>query len=115
MAEVEQGEGFFCPLCKQDLRTFQQLDIHFREEHDESRGNKIKLNIRSIFDKAKALSKPKHRLVHSIEDGASAVSGGNSSLEESMQEPVTNVSGISSAYWPPQEFGTYKILGLVGL
>ncbi len=110
MAEVEQGEGFFCPLCKQDLRTFRQLDVHFREEHEESRGNKIKLNIRSIFDKAKALSKPKQRLTHPVEDGASAVSGGNAGLEESLQEPVTNVSGISS-YWPPQEFGTSIVWG----
>lgn len=106
MAEVEEGEGFFCPLCKQDLRSFQQLDVHFREEHNESRGNKLKHNIRNIFDKAKALSKPKPR--SAVEDGASAVARGRSlhddSVEHDVDEPVTNVSGIAS-YWPPQELG----------
>lgn len=113
MAEVEEGEGFYCPLCKQDLQSFRLLDVHFREEHEESRGtSKIKLNIKSIFDKAKSLSKPKTRFPHSVEDGASAVSGGNLNVSDTdenadLHEPVTNVSGIAS-YWPPQEPGEYN-------
>ena len=90
------------------MRTFQQLDVHFREEHDESRGNKLKENIRSFFDKAKSLSKPKPRSAQNVEDGASAVARGRSahddSVESEVNEPVTNVSGIAS-YWPPQELG----------
>ena len=110
MAEVEEGEGFYCPLCKQDLQNFRLLDAHFREEHEESRGtSKLKLNIKTFFDKAKSLSKPKSRFPHSVEDGASAVSRGDHSVSDSderadLQEPVTNVSGIAS-YWPPQEPG----------
>lgn len=106
MAEVVEGEGFFCPLCKQDLRSFHLLDAHFRQQHEESRGtSKLKSNIKSMFDRAKALRKPKSRLP--VEDGASAVSGSYSGSEEppEIQEPVTNVSGIDPSYWPPQEFG----------
>ena len=48
MAELE---GFICPLCRQDLKGFRQLEAHFREDHDESTRSKLKTNIKSFFEK----------------------------------------------------------------
>ena len=107
MAEADYVEGFICPLCRQDLQSFQHLDAHFREEHKEESGrSKLKTNLKSFLDKAKSSFTKKPSYV--VEDGASAVgvvSGSGTSDAVQLFEPVTNVSGIDPLMWPTQEMG----------
>ena len=110
MAEVE---GFICPLCKQDLHSFQHLEAHFREEHSETGGSKFKTNIKSFFDRAKSSlgKKPQFQLSLktqlSVDEGASA--GGGASARDQLpalvEAHVTNVSGFDEDAWPLQEMG----------
>ena len=102
MAELE---GFICPLCKQDLRSFTQLEAHFREEHEETTHSKFRTNIKTFLGKAKALGRKKtHELP--IEEGAAAVARQEEGVAGAGH--VTNVSGIDPNYWPSQEFGKWS-------
>ena len=108
MAEVE---GFICPLCKQDLHSFQHLEAHFREEHSETGGSKFKTNFKSFLGKAKSSlgKKPQFSIKAqlSVDEGASA-SSGVSVREQTpalVEAHVTNVSGFDNDVWPAQEIG----------
>lgn len=104
MAELE---GFICSLCKQDLKTFHQLEVHFQEEHGDSiaTSSKFRTNIKMFFDKAKTFGRKKPH-DHGVDEGAAAVSMKEGGVEDGGEGPVTNISGIDSEDWPPQEFGT---------
>ncbi len=104
MAELE---GFICPLCKADCRTFLQLEAHFSEEHEETTRSKLRANIRNFLDKARTLGKKKHTEL-GVEDGAAAVSSKDEGGAARGAGHVTNVSGIDPEYWAPQEFGEMK-------
>ena len=115
MAEVE---GFICPLCKQDLHSFQHLEAHFREDHSETAGSKFKTNFKSFLEKAKASlgKKPQFQVSHksqlSIDEGASACAdaqGGPAGLAL-VEAHVTNVSGFDVEAWPAQELGEHSII-----
>ena len=103
MAELE---GFICSLCKQDLKTFHQLEVHFQEEHGDSiaTSSKFRTNIKMFFDKAKTFGRKKPH-DHGVDEGAAAVSMKEGGVEDGGEGPVTNISGIDSEDWPPQEFG----------
>ena len=122
MAEVQ--EGFICPLCKVDLQSFQHLDAHFREEHNETNGSKLKTNFKSFLDKAKASlgRKPQFQLsfkpqssIGGVDEGASA-GGGVAARDQGpalVEAHVTNVSGFDLEAWPTQEFGEKMSISFV--
>ena len=116
---MAEAEGFICALCKQDLQSFQHLEAHFREEHSESGGSKLKTNFRSFLDKAKASlqKKPQFQFSHksqlSVDEGASAAPGvgeafGREQGPALVEAHVTNVSGVDTEAWPSQEFGRWQ-------
>ena len=112
---MAEAEGFICALCKQDLQSFQHLEAHFREEHSESAGSKLKTNFKSFLDKAKASlqKRPQFQLKPqlTVDEGASAAPGVGEAFGGRDQGPVlveahvTNVSGFDVEAWPIQEFG----------
>ncbi len=104
MAELE---GFICPLCKADCRTFLQLEAHFSEEHEETTRSKLRANIKNFLGKARTLGRKKAMDV-GVEEGAAAVS----TRDRGGAELVTNVSGIDPDYWTPQEFGELRLVVL---
>ena len=117
MAEVE---GFICPLCKLDLHSFQHLEAHFREDHNETAGSKFKTNFKSFLEKAKASlgKKPQFHASHksqlSVDEGASACAAGQEgpAALTLVEAHVTNVSGFDVEAWPTQELGEHTLLVL---
>lgn len=119
--EMAEVEGFICPLCKQDLHSFQHLDAHFREEHSETAGSRFKSNFKSFLDKAKTslAKKPQFQISFknqlSVDEGASAAAAGSGREQGPalVEAHVCNVSGIDAEAWPVQEMG--KLVFLVEL
>jgi len=95
MAELE---GFLCPLCKQDCRSLQELETHYREAHDESAASKFKKDFISFFENAFNISSSPQLTRAELSRSTSEEASG-------VPEPVTNVSGISPELWPAQELG----------
>ena len=117
MAELE---GFLCPLCKADLRSLQELEKHYREEHKESRSGASKFinNFKNLVDIAKTSLKidtsPKPGARERTTDRGEVLEGSSSqsverSLSQSVEGPVTNVSGISTELWEPQQMGERNV------
>ncbi len=103
---MAQLEGFLCPLCKADCRSVQELERHYREEHESSRrATKLINNFKNFVDMAKTSLKGET----SPKPGAREVKEASSSVERSTslasEGPVTNVSGISTELWEPQQTG----------
>lgn len=100
-------EGFLCPLCKQDCRSVQELEAHYRQAHDESAASKkFKKEFISFFENAFKISPKQTRAERSQSPLRSSEEG------VAVLEPVTNVSGIATEYWPPQEMGKHQVTSL---
>lgn len=99
VCEMAELEGFLCPLCKQDCRSVQELETHYRTAHDQSAAKKFKKDFISFFENAFNISPKQTRAEFSRSTSASATE------EVPVLEPVTNVSGIEAELWPKQEMG----------
>lgn len=98
MAELE---GFICPLCKQDCRSVQELESHYREAHEGSTASKFKRDFVSFFENAFNISPKQGR----AEFGRSTSVSTSDQEFGTVLEPVNNVSGINTEFWDPQEMG----------
>lgn len=104
MAEIE---GFLCPLCMQDCRSVQELEAHYREQHNETSGTaKFKKDFISFFEqvgsslKLEASPRPKR-----AELGSRNINEEGVGSDWVPVGPVNNVSGIDPLEWDPQEMG----------
>ncbi len=106
---MAEQEGFICPLCKADCLSVQELETHYREEHDESSTTRLKNNFRSFIDRAKNTLRidksPRLERAEFVRSGTGEEAGAVGSDPVARGDHVTNVSGINVDYWDPQEIG----------
>lgn len=66
--EIDEGEGFLCPICKSDEKNVEQLLQHFEEQHSEEKD--LVKTFRDVFKiaKKKILNIDENELSRSFEN-----------------------------------------------
>lgn len=83
-------EGFLCPICKADLKSPNQLTIHFETLHQEEQD--VLKSLKTIFGKAK-------KKILNLDEN---------SLKETFDKTLRFTTENVTDFYEPQEFGSSK-------
>lgn len=94
----EHKEGFLCPMCMVDLRSFHNLQKHFEAKHS-NEDKDIMNQIKGVFSKAK------EKLFNKEEENVESLR-----FSTSMPARSPSRNELDAAFWEPQELGATKQL-----